>query len=72
MITYGYSRSKFGVDPSVIGKTIDLDGKPSTIIGVLPQIFLFLDMTNLGILLPLRPRTQRGYNSLRLPGSNRE
>ena len=72
MITYGYWRSKFGGDLSVIGKTIDVDGKPSTIIGVLPQRFRFLDMTNLGILLPLRPRTQRGYNSLRLPGSNRE
>src|SRR6266404_2455949 len=62
MITYGYWRSKFGGDRSVIGKTIDVDGKPSTIIGVLPQRFRFLDMTNLGILLPLRPRTQRGYN----------
>jgi predicted permease len=62
MITYGYWRSKFGGDSSVIGKTIDLDGKPTTIIGVLPQSFRFLDMTNLGILLPLRPRTQRGYN----------
>jgi predicted permease len=62
MITYGYWHSKFGGDRSVIGKTIDLDGKPNTIIGVLPQHFRFLDMTNLGILLPLRPRTQRGYN----------
>src|ERR1700760_2314568 len=62
MITYGYWRSKFGGDHSAIGKTIDIDGKPSTIIGVLPQRFRFLDMTDLGILLPLRPRTQRGYN----------
>jgi predicted permease len=62
MITYGYWRSKFGGDRSVIGKTIDIDSKPSTIIGVLPQRFRFLDMTNLGILLPLRPRTKRGYN----------
>ena len=62
MITYGYWRSKFGGDPSVIGKIIDLDGKPSTIIGVLPQSFRFLEMTDLGVLLPLRPRTQRGYN----------
>ena len=62
MITYGYWRSKFGGDRSAIGKTIKVDGKPSTIIGVLPQRFRFLDMTNLGILLPLRPRTQRGYN----------
>jgi predicted permease len=62
MITYGYWRSKFGGDPSVIGKMIDLDGKPSTIIGVLPQSFRFLETTDLGVLLPLRPRTQRGYN----------
>jgi predicted permease len=62
MITYGYWRSKFGGDRSVIGKAIDVDGKPSTIIGVLPQGFRFLDMTNLEILLPLRPRTLRGYN----------
>src|SRR5438105_2441337 len=62
MITYGYWRSKFGGDRSVIGKTIDLDGKPTTIIGVLPQSFRFLGMTDLGVLLPLRPRTQRGYN----------
>jgi len=62
MITYGYWRSKFGGDHSVIGKTIDTDGKPSTIIGVLPQRFRFLDMSELDILLPLRPRTLRGYN----------
>jgi predicted permease len=62
IITYGYWRSKFGGDRSVIGKTMDVDGKPTTIIGVLPQRFRFLDVNNLGILLPLRPRTQRGYN----------
>ena len=62
MITYGYWRSKFGGDHSVIGKTIDVDGKPSTIIGVLPRRFRFLDMTDLGILLPLRPQSLRGFN----------
>jgi len=62
MITYGYWRSEFGSDHSVIGKTIDIDGKPSTIIGVLPQRFRFLDMTDLGILLPLSTQSLRGYN----------
>ena len=62
MITYGYWRSKFGGDRSVIGKAIDVDGKPTTIIGVLPERFRFLDMTNVGMLLPLRPRLLRGYN----------
>jgi hypothetical protein len=54
MITYGSWRSEFGGDRSVIGKTIDVDGKPRTIIGVLPQRFRFLDMTELAVLLPLK------------------
>jgi putative ABC transport system permease protein len=54
ILTYGYWRSKFGGNRSVIGKTIDLDGKPHAIIGVLPQRFRFLDMTNLAMLLPLQ------------------
>ena len=62
MITYGYWRSKFGSDRSVIGKTIDIDGKPSSIIGVLPQRFRFLDMTDLGVLLPLKTQSLRGFN----------
>jgi predicted permease len=62
MITYGYWHSKFNGDRSVIGRAIEIDGKPSTIIGVLPQRFRFLEMTDLGMLLPLRPKTQRGYN----------
>jgi len=62
MITYGYWRTKFGGDHSAIGTTIDIDGKPSRIIGVLPQRFRFLDMTELGILLPLKTQSLRGYN----------
>ncbi len=37
MLSYGYWRSKFGGSPSVLGKTIAVDGKPREIIGVLPQ-----------------------------------
>jgi predicted permease len=54
LLTYGYWRSKFGGDRAVIGKTIDADGRPRVIIGVLPQRFRFLDMTNLAMLLPLK------------------
>ena len=39
MLTYGYWRSKFGSDRSVLGRAIDVDGKPRAIIGVLPQRF---------------------------------
>jgi predicted permease len=54
ILTYGYWRSRFGGDRSVIGKTIDVDGKPRAIIGVLPQHFRFLDMTSLAMLMPIK------------------
>src|SRR5713226_2289075 len=44
MLTYGYWRRKFGGDPSVIGRTIVVNGKGRQIIGVLPQRFHFLDL----------------------------
>ena len=39
----GYWRSKFGGDPSVIGRTLLLNSRPREIIGVLPDSFRFLD-----------------------------
>ena len=54
ILTYRYWRSKFGGDRSVLGRAIDVDGKPRAIIGVLPQRFSFLDKTNLAMLLPMK------------------
>lgn len=54
ILTYGYWHSQFGNRPA-IGKTIDVDGKPHTIIGVLPESFRFLDNTELAMLLPMKP-----------------
>lgn len=54
MLTYGYWSSKFSRDRSVIGRTIDVDGKPREIIGVLPQSFRFLDKTRLAMILPIQ------------------
>jgi putative ABC transport system permease protein len=53
ILTYGYWSHQFGNRP-VIGTTIDVNGKPHTIIGVLPQSFRFLDITGLSILLPMK------------------
>ena len=39
VISYDCWNREFGVDPSVLGKTIALAGKPLTIIGVTPQRF---------------------------------
>ncbi|MGA2166782.1 MAG: ABC transporter permease [Terracidiphilus sp.] len=54
MLTYGYWQRRFGNNRSVIGKTIDVNGAPHVIIGVLPRDFQFLDRTNLALFLPLK------------------
>ena len=42
MLSYGYWQRRFGADPSVIGRTIHLNKKPVTIIGVTPYEFASL------------------------------
>jgi putative ABC transport system permease protein len=39
ILTDGLWRRHFGGDPGLIGKTIQLDGKPATVIGILPRGF---------------------------------
>jgi len=65
LITYGLWRSRFGSDRNLPGRVISLDGKPTTVVGVLPEQF---EMPNLGhedILVPaaLDGSTDRGPNA---------
>jgi len=53
LLTYGYWRSKFGGDPSVVGRRITLDGQQTDVIGVLPESFRFLD-AHPSVVLPLQ------------------
>jgi putative ABC transport system permease protein len=53
ILSYGLWRARFGGDPGVPGKTISLDGKPVTVIGVLPASF---EMPTLGTADILRPQ----------------
>src|SRR5262249_16387266 len=41
LIGYGLWRQRYGGDPSVVGRTIDLDGKSHLVAGVLPRAFAF-------------------------------
>jgi predicted permease len=54
LLTYGYWRHKFGMDSSVIGRRITVDGTPHEIIGVLPQKFHFLDREDPSIYMPFK------------------
>src|SRR4030095_12583193 len=61
ILNYGYWSRKFGGDRSVIGRTIEVDGKSHAIIGVLPESFRFLDQTNLALVLPLKLNREKTY-----------
>ena len=53
MLSAGYWHTRFGSDPSVIGRRIMVNGKPREIVGVLPDAFRFLDQKP-SLILPLR------------------
>jgi predicted permease len=42
VISDGFWRRRFGGDPTIVGRTIDLDGDPYTVIGILPPGFKIL------------------------------
>ena len=52
MISYQLWRSRFGNDPSIVGKTVSLDGAPARIIGVLNQDFELPTLDNADVLVP--------------------
>jgi putative ABC transport system permease protein len=75
MLTEGLWRSQFGSDPSIVGRTIDLDATPYTVLGVLPAALrLPLDyasrtFTQIWVPLALEPvdpqeRGNHGLNAL--------
>ena len=53
LLTYGFWRKQFGGDPNIVGRSMQLDNKSVTIIGVLPQSFEFAPMGNAQIWVPL-------------------
>ncbi len=53
MLTYGYWQRRFGGARDIVGQTLQIDGKPREVVGVLPSSFRFLDR-NPAVLLPFR------------------
>ena len=46
LLSYDLWQSHFGGDPGVAGRTISLDGRPVTVVGVLPADYLAMDKTD--------------------------
>ena len=66
ILRYSFWERRYNKDPSVIGKDVRVNGRPTTIIGVMPQGFSFPQFADLWI--PLIPtdeaRQNRGDRSL--------
>jgi putative ABC transport system permease protein len=56
----GYWRTRFGGDPSAVGRRILVNGRARDIIGVLPDAFRFLDQKP-ALILPLRLDRQKVF-----------
>jgi putative ABC transport system permease protein len=41
MLTYGYWQRRFAGDTSIVGRTLTIDSRPHTVIGVMPKAFRF-------------------------------
>ncbi len=53
VLTYSYWQRRLGGDREVVGKRLMLDGKPTEVIGVLPEGFRFMD-TRAQMIVPMR------------------
>ena len=53
ILTHGYWQRRFGGAPDVVGRSLDVDGRPCEVIGILPPSFKFL-RTDPAVLLPFR------------------
>jgi putative ABC transport system permease protein len=52
ILSDGTWRSRFGGDPSILGRTIDIDGQPIRVVGVMPANFAF-PRPDIGAYLPM-------------------
>ena len=52
LLSYALWRSRFAGDPSIVSKTIPLEGKPTTVLGILPEAFEMPTLAQVDILLP--------------------
>jgi putative ABC transport system permease protein len=76
LLSEGLWRKSFHSDPNIVGKAVNISGKPHAIVGVMPKMFHFPDSMGpelqKGIWLPLQPTQQmlksRGYNFFNIVG----
>ena len=64
ILTYSYWRRRFASDPKVVGQVVEIDGRPCTIVGVLPPNVFRYSSDFLKPLVPADYPTERGHRDL--------
>ena len=52
LLTFGFWRSRFAGNLNVVGQSISIDGRPTTIVGILPQDFELFNLTRVDLVMP--------------------
>lgn len=66
VVSYGLWQRRFGGDPGLVGRVIDLDGRPTTVVGVMPRGFSFRGADReLWVPLELDPAEKLDYEDAR-------
>src|SRR5215207_7975367 len=70
VVLLGYSvwKNRYGDDRSIIGKTLRIDGKPATIVGVMPEGMMFPSQAEMWLPLVPVPEDKRSSRYLQVFG----
>jgi putative ABC transport system permease protein len=73
IISYGLWQSQFGADPDLLGRKVQLDGAPYTILGVMRDVSTSAQDVEMWTLLALREEdfADRGNNTSRRSAGSR-
>ncbi|HEX4038506.1 MAG TPA: ABC transporter permease [Acidobacteriaceae bacterium] len=68
LLEYAYWQRQFAANPSIVGKEIDLNGQPVTVVGVLPQSFdfgaVFSPGSRVDMITPLILDNERNWGNI--------
>lgn len=70
VLSEAFWRSRFNADPTVVGRDLQLDGEPYTVVGVVPNEFQLLGRSSIWALVPIQgaPPNARSAYILRVVG----
>ena len=60
ILSYGFWERRYAKDPGVVGRTVRLNGAPTTFVGVMPEGFSFPQKQDLWVPLVKTPRCSTG------------